>query len=151
MAITQPEVDVVIIGLGWTGSIMGLELTDAGLDVLALERGGDRTKEDFLYPKPADELKYGVRLKMMQRPRQSTVTIRRNRDEQAVPQRHWTTFHPGDGVGGAGSHWTGVLYRATPNELALKSFADRTFAPGFLPEDMTIQDYGVSYEELEPH
>jgi len=151
MSITQPDVDVVIIGLGWTGSIMGLEMTSAGLNVLALERGADRSKEDFLYPKPADELKYGVRLKMMQRPRQSTVTIRRNRQEQAIPQRHWTTFHPGDGVGGAGSHWTGVLYRATPNELALKSFADRTFSPGFLPEDMTIQDYGVSYEELEPH
>jgi len=29
----------VIIGLGWTGSIVAQELTDAGLDVIALERG----------------------------------------------------------------------------------------------------------------
>ncbi len=30
MAKQQPRVDAVIVGLGWTGSIMGMELTDAG-------------------------------------------------------------------------------------------------------------------------
>jgi gluconate 2-dehydrogenase alpha chain len=34
-----PKKDVVIIGLGWTGSIMAHELTDEGLDVIAIERG----------------------------------------------------------------------------------------------------------------
>jgi gluconate 2-dehydrogenase alpha chain len=34
-----PPKDVVIVGLGWTGSIMGYELADAGLDVVAIERG----------------------------------------------------------------------------------------------------------------
>ncbi|GAB2802184.1 GMC family oxidoreductase [Halomonas shantousis] len=150
-ATRKEPVDVVIIGLGWTGSIMGMELTDAGLDVLALERGPDRTNEDFAYPKPADELTYGVRLKLLQRPSQSALTIRNGMNDMALPQRRWQSFHPGDGVGGAGVHWTGVLYRATPVELELKSFANERFEPGFLPEDMTIQDYGVSYDELEPH
>ncbi|WP_232822158.1 GMC family oxidoreductase [Salinicola sp. CR57] len=151
MPINKQPVDVVIIGLGWTGSLIGMEMTDAGLDVVALERGADRTKEDFLYPKPADELKYGVRLGMMQSPRTDGVTIRRNSGETALPQRQWTTFHPGNGVGGCGAHWTGVLYRATPTELSMKSFADATFSPGFLPENMVMQDYGVTYDELEPH
>ena len=34
------EVDVVIVGLGWTGGILSKELTEAGLKVVALERGG---------------------------------------------------------------------------------------------------------------
>ena len=33
MARKLPATDVVIIGLGWTGSILGYELADAGLRV----------------------------------------------------------------------------------------------------------------------
>lgn len=39
MARKLPRKDVVIVGLGWTGSILAHELTDAGLDVVAIERG----------------------------------------------------------------------------------------------------------------
>ena len=39
MARKLPKKDVVIIGLGWTGSILANELTDEGLDVIAIERG----------------------------------------------------------------------------------------------------------------
>ena len=43
-----PKKDVVIIGLGWTGSIVAQELTEEGLDVIALERGPWRdTPTDF--------------------------------------------------------------------------------------------------------
>ena len=34
---TDPKKDVVIIGLGWTGAIMGIELAAEGLEILALE------------------------------------------------------------------------------------------------------------------
>ena len=37
------EVVVVIVGLGWTGGILAKELTEAGMTVVALERGGMRT------------------------------------------------------------------------------------------------------------
>ena len=33
-----PPKDVVIIGLGWTGSILAHELAEAGLDVVVLEK-----------------------------------------------------------------------------------------------------------------
>jgi putative tryptophan/tyrosine transport system substrate-binding protein len=39
MAKKLPPRDVVIIGLGWTGSILAHELCDAGLSVTAIERG----------------------------------------------------------------------------------------------------------------
>ena len=35
--IKKPPVDVVIVGFGWTGAIMGMELTESGLSVLALD------------------------------------------------------------------------------------------------------------------
>ena len=48
MASKLPAKDVVIIGLGWTGSILAYELTKAGLDVVAIERGPWRdTASDF--------------------------------------------------------------------------------------------------------
>jgi len=55
MAIVKPKVDAVIVGMGWTGAIMAKELTDAGLRVVALERGPDRdTQPDFAYPRVVD-------------------------------------------------------------------------------------------------
>jgi len=39
MARKLPRKDAVIVGLGWTGSILAHELTDTGLDVIAIERG----------------------------------------------------------------------------------------------------------------
>ena len=39
MATKLKEVDVVVVGLGWTGGILSKELTQAGLKVVALERG----------------------------------------------------------------------------------------------------------------
>jgi gluconate 2-dehydrogenase alpha chain len=55
--IKKPQVGAVLVGFGWTGAIMGMELTGAGLKVVALERGENRdTYPDFAYPRIADEL-----------------------------------------------------------------------------------------------
>ena len=45
MATKLKEVDVVVVGLGWTGGILGKELAEAGLKVVALERGAMRTSD----------------------------------------------------------------------------------------------------------
>lgn len=101
---------MVIVGLGWTGAILAMELAQEGLEIVALERGRDQnTVPDFKYPNMIDELKYGVRLKMMQRASQQTVTIRRTDTEIALPYRSFGSFLPGNGVGGAGTHWNGEL------------------------------------------
>jgi gluconate 2-dehydrogenase alpha chain len=42
MAIRLEPVDAVTIGVGWSGSILGHELTKAGMKVVGLERGGYR-------------------------------------------------------------------------------------------------------------
>ena len=48
MARKLPAVDVVLVGFGWTAAILAQELTEEGLEVLALERGAWRdTPTDF--------------------------------------------------------------------------------------------------------
>ncbi|MFD1910636.1 GMC family oxidoreductase [Halodurantibacterium flavum] len=152
MARQDPRKDVVIVGLGWTGSIMGMELCEEGLEVLALERGPDRdTVPEFRYPDVADELKYGIRFGFMQKTRQSTLTIRHNTQGVALPYRRQGSFLLGDGVGGAGIHWNGVHWRPMAEELRLRSYVEETFGADIIPEDMQLQDWGVTYEELEPY
>ena len=152
MARQEKKTDAVIVGLGWTGSILAMELAEAGLQVLALERGEDRdTVPDFAYPRMIDELKYGIRLKLMNRPADSTLTIRRSLQETALPYRVLGIFLPGNGVGGAGVHWNGHTWRALPEELRLRSYVTEKFGAKVIGPDLTIADWGVTYDELEPY
>jgi gluconate 2-dehydrogenase alpha chain len=52
MAKTMKAVDAVMVGMGWSGSIMARELTKAGLTVVGLERGAEKSpREDFALPR----------------------------------------------------------------------------------------------------
>jgi gluconate 2-dehydrogenase alpha chain len=152
MAIAKSKVDAVIVGMGWTGAIMAKELTDAGLNVVVLERGADRdTQPDFAYPKVVDELEGSVHRRYLQSLSQETVTVRHNLTSTAVPYRQMGSFKPGTGVGGAGSHWSGCHFRALPEDFKLRSNVEQRYGANFIPGDMTIQDFPISYEDLEPH
>ncbi|WP_034945904.1 GMC family oxidoreductase [Erwinia oleae] len=151
MATEMKKADAVIVGFGWAGSIMAKELTEAGLNVVALERGPHRdTWPDGAYPQVIDELTYNIRKKLFQDLSKSTVTIRHNAAQTAQPYRQLAAFLPGTGTGGAGLHWSGVHFRVDPIELRLRSHYEERYGKKFIPEGMTIQDFGVSYDELEP-
>ena len=122
MATKLKEVDVVIVGLGWTGGILAKELTEAGLKVVALERGAMRTTEkDFAVPNIRDELRYVVRHDLMQNTARDTLTIRNNPSQEALPMRRLGSFLPGEGVGGSGVHWSGHTWRWTDMEFKVRS------------------------------
>src|SRR5919108_3069386 len=62
MATRMKPVDVVLVGMGFTGAILAKELAEAGLSVVGLERGVWRdTVPDFQSPAMHDELRYAVR------------------------------------------------------------------------------------------
>ncbi len=152
MANTMKKVDVAIVGFGWAGSIMAKELTEAGLHVVVLERGPSRdTYPDGAYPQVIDELTYNTRRKLFQDLSKSTVTLRHNSSQTALPYRQLAAFLPGTGTGGAGLHWSGVHFRVAPMELRMRSHYEERYGKGFIPEGMTIQDFGVTYDELEPY
>ena len=150
--IKQKHVDAVIVGFGWTGAIMAKELTEAGLTVVALERGPYRdTYPDGAYPGTMDELKFIQRTKLYQDMSRTSVTIRHTPNDTAVPYRQIGAFKPGTGVGGAGLHWSGQHWRILPEELNLRTHYEQRYGKKFIPNNMTIADWGVSYDELEPH
>ncbi len=147
-----PATQVVIVGLGWTGSIMAEEMTAAGLKVVAIERGPWRdTVSEFPTTYVQDELRYRVRHELFLRPAQETMTFRNKPSETALPIRNWGSFMPPNGVGGGGVHWNAETWRFQPDDFVLKSHLTRRYGRAFLPDDMTIQDWGVTYDELEPH
>ena len=117
MAKTLKAVDAVMVGMGWSGSIMARELTKAGLTVVGLERGADRSpREDFALPRIRDELKYRLRYELMLDTAVETHTFRNSPSELALPMRRWEVPPLGDGVGGAGAHWNGITWRFSPSE-----------------------------------
>src|ERR1700726_2304139 len=146
------EVDVVIVGLGWTGGILAKELTEAGMKVVALERGGMRTSEnDYSLPNSRDELRYVVRHDLMQNTARDTLTGRNNPQQEALAMRRLGSFLPGEVVGGSGVHWSGHTWRWTDMEFKVRSLTEERYGKSFIPEDMTIQDWGITYAELEPY
>jgi len=52
------------------------------------------------------------------------------------------SFLPGEGVGGGGVHWNGQHWRVLPEELRLKSHMAERYGGRFIPDGMTIQDFG---------
>lgn len=90
MARKLPHKDVVIVGLGWTGSILANELTDESLNVVAIERGPWRdTASDYPPNYAQDELRYRIRHELFLRPAQTTFTFRNKQSETALPIRTW--------------------------------------------------------------
>ena len=149
MAKKLPKVPVVIVGMGWAGGIVAAELTKAGVQVVGLERGKDRKTSD--YAMGHDELRYQHREELMQDLSKETITHRNNEKMQALPMRDYGTFIVGDGVGGAGSHWNGQTYRFLPYDFEIKTMTDEKYGPNKLKPEYTIQDWGLTYDEMEPY
>lgn len=149
MATKLPKVPVVIVGMGWAGGIVASELTKAGIQVVGLERGKDRNTGDYLMGH--DELRYQHREELMQDLSKETITHRNNEEMRALPMRDYGTFIVGDGVGGAGSHWNGQTYRFLPYDFEIKTLTDEKYGPDKLKPEYTIQDWGMTYDEMEPY
>lgn len=145
-----PEVDVVIVGAGWTGLLMAKELgARTPLSIMVLERGAEHKPDE--YANGMDELEHSIRFRMMQDLSLETVTIRHAGKDPAFPLRQYGSFLPGTGVGGAGEHWSAVFPRFLPDCFELYSRSVEKYGASRLPEDHSIQDWGVSYDELEPY
>lgn len=152
MAKVLKEVDAVIVGLGWTGGILAKELSEAGLSVVALERGAMRDpSKDYALPNIRDELRYVQRHDLMMNTARDTLTIRNNLSQEALPMRKLGSFLPGDVVGGSAVHWSGHTWRWNDTEFKIRSNYEERYGKKYIPEDMTIQDWGISYAELEPY
>lgn len=152
MATRLASVDALLVGFGWTGAIMAQELTDAGMNVLALERGVWRdTSVDFATTFAQDELRYYWRHELFEPMAHETLTIRNKASQTALPMRKLGSFLPGINVGGAGVHWNGQVWRFLPTDFVARSHNLERYGKGQFIDGMTVQDWGITYDELEPH
>ena len=148
----QKKVDVVVVGIGWVGGIIAAELTKAGLEVLGLERGRLRGRNtgDWMENK-FDELRYAIRGELFQNTANETWTLRHNLSETALPMRQLGSFLPGTGLGGAGVHWNGQTWRFHPRDFTMYTSTVDRYGASVIPKEMSIQDWGITYDQLEPY
>lgn len=149
MATVLPKVDVVTVGVGWMGGIVAAELTKAGYNVVGLERGKGRTQADYLHVH--DELKFPNRGELTHSLKNDTYTYRNTVDGQARPMRDRRLVVIGDGNGGSGTHWGGQTHRYFPYDFEIRSKTIERYGEAKIPEGITIQDWGITYDDLEPY
>jgi gluconate 2-dehydrogenase alpha chain len=150
--IKMKPVDAVVVGSGVVGSIMSMELASAGLKVLCLERGRMiDPQHDFVMPYVHDELKYDRHSDIFQNLSRETITFRNSASETALPMRELGSFKPGEMVGGTGAHWGCNARRFLPHDFEFRSRITDRYGAKFFPEDCTSQDWGVTYDDVEPY
>ena len=152
MATKLKKRTVVICGGGFTAGLIARQLTAKNIDVLVLERGTDhRSGAEAKLPSQRDELRWSVRDGLAQDSAVQTYTLRHSRAEHALPARRLEAFLPGEGMGGAANHWNGQTWRWMEYDPILRTRLEGRYGKGAIPKEMTIQDWGVSYAELEPY
>ena len=65
--------------------------------------------------------------------------------------RRMGSFLPGNSVGGAANHWGGLHWRYLPSDHLCRSHIVERYGANVIPADMTIQDWAMTYDELEPY
>jgi len=152
MATKLPKRSVVIVGGGLTAALVSRQLAAQGIDVLVLERGGDhRGGPESRLPSQRDELRWGIHNKLVQDWAVETVSLRHSRNEQSLPVRRMEAFLPGEGMGGAANHWNGQTWRWAEYDPVLRSRLEKRYGKKAIPADMPLQDWGVTYAEMEPY
>jgi gluconate 2-dehydrogenase alpha chain len=146
MAINLKPVDVAVIGLGAAGGVAVLPLARAGLKVAGLEAGTWMDPRTF---RP-DELHNNVRglLTSVPKANREVPTVR---DGPSLPTRR-AQIHPMmNAVGGTSIHYWAQSWRLNPWDFKARSEAIRRYGPSAIPGRSTLEDWPISYDDLEPY
>jgi len=131
--------DICIIGSGAGAGPIAYELSKAGKKVVILEKGEFHTREDF----SKDEIAYVRRSIVTPNLKDEFHTIVDGDDEYTTYESGWD-FWNGNIVGGSSNFMSGFFHRLHPDDFRLKSKFGAI-------EDANIEDWPISYEELEPY
>jgi gluconate 2-dehydrogenase alpha chain len=146
MATQLKPVDVAVIGLGAAGGVAVLPLCRAGLKVAGIEAGTWMGSRDYR----ADEVHNNVRRLVTSVPKaqQEIPTIRSNPSETA----RQAAQHPMmNAVGGTSIHYWAQSWRLKPWDFKTRSESMKRYGPGSLPPGSTLEDWPITYDELEPY
>ena len=140
--------DVVLVGLGGVGGLIAPVLAKAGLRVVALEAGPWRSQSDYV----PDELgvAYWCRANMSHKFMSESPRWRHN-DGEPTREATYSLGRMVNGVGGSPLHWGAWLRRFHPYHHTFRSHVLERWGEKALPEDTTLVDWPVSYDDLEPY
>ncbi len=143
---------IVIVGGGLTAGLISRQLTAHGIDVLVLERGGEHAGgAEAKLPTQRDELRWDTHQGLVQDWSVEAYSLRHSLNDESMPVRWMEAFLPGDGRGGAANHWNGHTFRWSEYDPELRTRYLSRYGAGAIPADMPLQDWGVTYAELEPY
>lgn len=134
----KPEpAEVLIIGAGASGGTAAKVFTEAGIRVVALDRGPFLKNEQF----SGDELKYLNRNYVWPDPQLKPRTYR---PDEESPEEEVQFSPTPQGVGGGTIHWGGIVPRMTEDDFRLRSLH------GDIP-GASLVDWPIEYADLEPY
>lgn len=168
---TNPQrADVVLVGLGCTGSIMAYELAQAGLKVVGIDKGPHYTLQEF--GDAHDELRNSIRMGMSPTMDRNPMTWRPDA-HTAARLLPWVTatlsprasapwastplagnplfMPPSLGIGGGTIHWACWSWRQLPIEFRMRTEVLSQLGENALPDGSSIVDWPLTYQDLEPY
>lgn len=144
MATRLKKTDVVVIGLGAAGGFVSLGLARKGVNVIGLEAGPWRTTSEF----PFDEIRNDTRAHLgAPKFNREIPTYRPDRHTPAVPAQG---VHMVNGVGGTSIHYGMQTWRYVPWNFRMRSALIKRYGHSVIPPGSMIEDWPLTYEELEP-
>src|SRR5262245_26948401 len=146
MATRLKPTDVVFVGLGAAGGLAAMPLTRAGIECVGLEAGPRLSPADFA----ADEVRLSRNWMGNPKANQEVPTHRFNPRQQATRPRG-TVGPMMNAVGGTSIHWGTQSWRFHPWNFRTRSEAIKRWGPNIIPAGSTIQDWPLTYDELEPY
>lgn len=143
----EQTVDVVVIGMGAAGGLAASQLARAGLRVVGLEAGTWHETSEFAQDDVAQLGRNDLgRVKV-----NHEVPTFRSSDEEEAQQ---ALINVGNlmmnGVGGSKTHSTNISWRMLPWNFRARSASVERYGEQAVPEDSTLVDWPVGYDELEP-
>ena len=138
--------DVALVGLGAACGVAAHVLTEAGLDVVALEAGPRREAAEMTQ----DEIRNDTR-SWLSEPKSGheVPTYRTSAVESAGPSP-WPTLMV-NAVGGTTVHYPALSIRLQPWNFRSRSATLERYGAAAIPEGSTMTDWPLDYAELEPY
>ncbi|MBV8731330.1 MAG: GMC family oxidoreductase [Acidobacteriia bacterium] len=146
MATNLKPVDVAVIGLGAAGGVAVLPLARAGLKVAGIEAGGWMDPRSF---RP-DEIHNNVRgmVTSVPKTKREVPTLR---SDASAPARRIGNHPMMNAIGGTSIHYWAQSWRLKPWDFQARSETLRRYGAGAIPAGSTLEDWPLTYDELEPY
>jgi gluconate 2-dehydrogenase alpha chain len=144
---TLKKTDVIVIGLGATGGVAVLPLTQAGIEVVGLEAGTWLAPKDFA----PDEIRNNFRAwpQAVQKAQHEVPTHRPNASKGYSPR---PAIHPMmNAVGGTSLHYWAQSWRLNPWDFKVVSETTRRYGASRIPKGSTVEDWPIALDDLEPY